>query len=527
MADQPPSWERVLVLAPVGRDASIAAGQLTSAGLSTVVCRDAADLRRELEDPAGVAVVAQEALRTGAIADLRAWIAQQPQWSDFPFIVFTTSGAADEQKGGASSLTPLGNVTFLERPVRIVTLLSAVQAALRARRRQYQVRDLVGALELAVAQRDRFLATLSHELRNPLAAMLSATALAEVEERRQDETLASRLAVPRAIVRRQGEILTRLVDDLLEVSRLSTGKVHLKRTTVNLDDLARRCVDAVRLRTGRTDIGLRCGTPAALVLGDPVRLEQMLLNLLTNAVKYTPPPGTIEVECRGEGSLATVTVSDTGVGISAELLPHVFDLFKQADVTLDRSQGGLGIGLSLVRAMVEMHDGEVVAESAGPGLGSRFTVRFPLVEASTVEPPASDTLPVASTKAPPAASRSVFVVEDQPDNRVALVSLLTALGHRVDFAEDGVTGADQIIAARPDVALVDIGLPGLDGYEVARRVRAVLGSSVLLIALTGYGQVEDRHRALEAGFNLHLTKPVDFGELTGLLASTAPAPDPI
>jgi signal transduction histidine kinase/CheY-like chemotaxis protein len=503
--------ERVLVLAPIGRDAALTAERLAQAGLEAAVCPDAGALIAALQEPAGAAIVAQEALSVGALAELSAALARQPPWSDFPFVVFTSPGA-DPKAEGAASLSALGNLTLLERPVRIVTLVSSGQSARRARRRQYEVRDLLAALERGVAQRDRFLATLSHELRNPLAALLSAASLAEVEERRADETLSARLELPRGIVRRQGEILTRLVDDLLDVSRLSTGKVHLERIPVNLDELLRRCVDAVQLRTGRTGIGLHLCDPPAWVEGDLVRLEQVLLNLLANAVKYTPAPGAIEVECRTEERTAVVVVTDAGVGIGSELLPQVFDMFKQADVTLDRAQGGLGIGLTLVRGMVEMHGGQVQADSAGPGQGSRFTVRLPLAQAPAAAPP-------PATPTPRGASRRVFVVEDQDDNREALVTLLAALGHEVASGADGVKGVAAIVAQRPEIALVDIGLPGIDGYEVARRVRAALGSSIYLVALTGYGQVEDRHRAAEAGFDLHLTKPVNFDALTALLAA--------
>jgi signal transduction histidine kinase/ActR/RegA family two-component response regulator len=512
MADPADSAERILVLTPLGRDGALAGEHLRRAGLGAVVCPHASALAEEMGRPAGAAIVAHEALTTQALAAVGAEVARQPPWSDFPLVVLAPAGELASRME-ATTLAALGNVTVLERPLRVVTLLSAVQAALRARRRQYEVRDLLAAQEEAVAQRDRFLATLGHELRNPLAAMLSASALAEVEERRQDETLSARLAWSRAILRRQGEILTRLVDDLLEVSRLSTGKVHLERSPVNLDDLVRRSVETVRLRTGRADITLRCGPEPSWVDGDPVRLEQVLLNLLTNAVKYTPSSGAIAVECRQDRPFAEVTVADEGVGIGAELLPHVFDMFKQADVTLNRAQGGLGIGLTLVRALVEMHGGMILAESPGLGHGSRFTVRLPLTAAPVEATPGPDAGPE------PSAVRRIFVIEDQADTREALVALLTRLGHLVESAGDGLAGADGVISTRPEVALVDIGLPGIDGYEVARRVRTALGPSVFLVALTGYGQVEDRHRAAEAGFDLHVSKPVGLRELTTLLAS--------
>ena len=513
MADPSDSAERILVLTPVGRDGALAAEQLQRAGLTAVVCPHASALAEEMGRPAGAAIVAHEALTADALAAVGAEVARQPPWSDFPLIILAPAGVLAFPME-ATTLAALGNVTVLERPLRVVTLLSAVKAALRARRRQYEVRDLLAAQEQAVAHRDRFLAMLGHELRNPLAAMLSAAAVAELEERRQDETSSARLAWSRDILRRQGEILTRLVNDLLDVSRLSTGKVHLDRLPVNLDELARRSVDAVRLRTGRADIMLRCGSRPSWIDGDPVRLEQVLLNLLTNAVKYTPPAGAIRVECGQDGPFAVVTVADEGVGIAPDLLPHVFDMFKQADVTLNRAQGGLGIGLTLVRTLVDMHGGEVLAESPGLGRGSRFTVRLPLATPTATATPRPE-----AESVPPPAGRRIFVIEDQTDNREALVALLTGLGHRVDSAADGLAGADGIIGTRPEVALVDIGLPGIDGYEVARRVRAALGAAVSLVAVTGYGQVEDRHRAAEAGFDLHLTKPIDLGELKSLLAS--------
>ena len=307
------------------------------------------------------------------------------------------------------------------------------------------------------------------------------------------------------MIRRQAEQLTRIVDDLLDISRMTAGKLTLQRTNLDLAALARRCFDelAGRQLFERHRHELRLETTN--VSGDSVRLEQVLTNLLTNAVKYTPPGGTISVEVRPEGGQALLHVWDTGVGISPDLLPRVFDLFVQDESALDRGDGGLGVGLSIVRRLVEAHGGRVIAESAGLNQGARFVVRLPLA-ARPVEP--SDRLdPVSST----ATKRRILVVDDNADTREALVILLRRVGHQAHEAEDGPGGIESA-SRRPDVVLVDIGLPGFDGFEFARRIRAS-GSTVRLIAMTGYGQPSFRARGADAGFDAYLVKPVPFDVL--------------
>jgi CheY-like chemotaxis protein/anti-sigma regulatory factor (Ser/Thr protein kinase) len=248
------------------------------------------------------------------------------------------------------------------------------------------------------------------------------------------------------------------------------------------------------------------------VRGDAVRLEQVVNNLLSNAIKYTPPGGDIEVFVESGGDDAVLRVRDNGKGIAAEMLTRIFDMFMQGDTTIDRTEGGMGVGLTLVKKLVQLHRGTVRAYSRGRGSGSEFVVRVPLSAPQEQRKPEPRPQAAAQTS-----SRRILVIEDNQDSRDLLRIKLRQLGHKVEAAEDGSKGLDKLLAAPPDVALVDIGLPGIDGYEIARRVRESLGHHVYLIALTGYGQAEDKKKALAAGFNVHLTKPADFVDLQNIL----------
>jgi signal transduction histidine kinase len=496
--------ERVLVLAPVGRDAALTCELLAAAGVDAEACADGNEVCDRIGEGAATVVIAEEALASTA-ARLHAALAAAPAWSDLPLILMTTRAGGWE--GAVARLGTRANITLLERPVRAATLVRAVQAGLTARRRQYEVRDLVQRLEGAVAERDRFLAMLGHELRNPLAAVVNT-----VELLRSDGHENGNSEEYREIIARQSRQLARLVDDLLDVSRVSAGKIALQSRTLDLVGVVRQCYDLI-LCEGRSGHLCTFEAPdgAVPVYGDAARLEQIASNLLTNALKYTPVDGQIRVEVRAERPWAVLRVSDTGIGISREDLPHVFELFVQADKSLDRSQGGLGLGLTLVKSLVGLHGGEVEAESGGPGQGSTFTVRLPLQEAM------ADVAAPAPAPADPSCCR-ILVVEDNPDNRRILQRLLEIWGYETHVAADGPEGVAAAGALRPDVALIDIGLPGLDGYQVARQIRHGLGSAIHLVALTGYGQPEDRRRAAEAGFDEHLVKPVEPDRLRQLLS---------
>jgi signal transduction histidine kinase/CheY-like chemotaxis protein len=501
-----------MVLAPSGRDAALASQVLEQAQISAQTCADLDALIAAIDTGAGTAVLANEALTPEVIAALTAYLQGQPAWSDFPLLIFTARAAsAAENRRALEAFASLGNVTALERPVHPLTMVSATRAALRARARQYAARAALLDRERDVRQRDEFLALLGHELRNPLGALRNAATLVE-----RSDTGVPGLERPLAIIDRQLRHLTQLVDDLLDVARVTSGKIALKQLPIDLVAAARAMVDEVgkACRERRLQIGLRAPDDAVVVMADPVRLDQILNNLFTNALKYTPANGRIGVSVAVERGEAVLRVADTGVGLSADVLPTIFEPFTQAARTLDRSQGGIGLGLSVVRALARLHGGDVAVTSAGLGHGSEFVVRLPHAPSARVAVEARETTPAPLVNAP----RHILIVEDGADNRESLQELLEAQGHRVDTAIDGERGVEQALAGRPEVALVDIGLPRLDGYEVARRIRGAMGSKIFLIALTGYGQPDDRARAAAAGFDVHITKPLDIGTLERLIA---------
>jgi PAS domain S-box-containing protein len=367
--------------------------------------------------------------------------------------------------------------------------------------------DITERAQVARAK-DEFLAMLGHELRNPLGTIT--TALTVLERRIPDPDLRHLTA----LIGRQTAHLTRLVDDLLDVARVTSGKIEMRPAVVDLHALAMRCVESLTAagRTREHDVVVE--GDRVHVHGDPTRLEQVLGNLVDNALKYTPGGGSVRVGTRRDGRDAVLTVRDTGEGIHPDLLDRVFDLFVQQSQALDRARGGLGLGLTLVKRLVELHGGTVAVSSAGPGHGSTFTVRLPATSAAECEP-AGDAF---ATPATPRAKRRVLLVEDNPDARESLEILLTLAGHEVATSADAPTALETFVAFRPDVVLVDIGLPGMDGYELGRAIRDKRGvEGLLLVALTGYGQAEDQAKARAAGFDLHLTKPVDPDRLTELL----------
>jgi PAS domain S-box-containing protein len=372
-------------------------------------------------------------------------------------------------------------------------------------------RERARAEAIAASQaKDEFFAVLSHELRNPLGVISTALHVLESTDPADE-----RGAKARQILARQVVILVRLVDDLLDVTRLATGKIALNLAPVNLGTTTQRVVTMVA--AGARDRHIACYAPDDVwIQADETRLEQILSNLLHNAMKFTPVDGRIMVAVMGEGPDVILRVEDTGSGIPAALLPQIFDLFVQEQRGVDGAGAGLGIGLTLVKRLVDLHGGRIDATSAGPGCGSAFTIRF-----SRVEPPRrSPVSKPASGKG--AASRRILIVEDNDDARQMLRHLLELTGHEVHEANNGTRGFEQALVLRPDVVLIDLGLPGLDGYEVARRIRASGRKDVLLIAVTGYGQREDRLRASAAGFDAHFTKPVDLTALDALLQRHRP-----
>ena len=487
------------VVSPNEADAQLALSFLGENGIEADACASLLEAAQALDESTGCLVIVEEALVQEELPALREACSRLPPWADLPLIlVARDAGALAAQV--AEIFPASGNVALLGRPLSPMTLVSAVQMALRASSRQREVGDLLAAREQAVRQRDEFLAMLAHELRNPLAPMRHA-----LEIIRLQKIEAPLVRESSAILERQVDHIVRMVDDLMDVARLERGKVMLQRSRVDLNSVVaaavESCLPQAQARGHR--IALHFGARELPLDADGVRLEQIVCNLVNNAMKFTEEPGEIRVETSSEGADALIAVEDRGLGFEPSAAAALFTPFLQMNPTLARTSGGLGIGLTIVQHLAELHGGSVSASSAGPGKGARFVVRLPLA-----------TGPAAPGRAaaPPSRARkrlSVVLIDDNRDIRHTLGTLLTLLGHDVRTAPDGSQGTDLVLAAPPDVALIDIGLPGMSGYDVARVIRERLPERhVRLIALTGYGQASDRERVLAAGFDAHLLKPI-------------------
>ncbi|SFU52478.1 response regulator [Pseudoduganella namucuonensis] len=460
-------------------------------------------------------------------------IHQRARSADIP-IIFITAFVADEldrlkayQRGAVDFLFTPVIPQILHAKISVFVALAMKNEELKKQARQLSQRttELTATNkrltreieERQVAERqnhakDEFLAMLGHELRNPLSAISSAASLIALPG-----VSADGVARSKQIIQRQSRHLGRIVDDLLDLSRAMSGKILLNRAPLDVAGLLATSLETYRT-TGRTaGYSVTLDAEPGWVDGDVTRLEQIVSNLLDNALKYTPPGGAIHVSCDVDDKEVTLAVEDNGVGITAELLPQVFDVFVQGTSTLDRAQGGLGIGLSLVRRLAELHGGTVSAHSDGPGEGSIFTIRLPRVAR-----PADKRQPIMETT--DTGKPTVLLIEDNDDGREMMSMMLSCYGYEVRHAADGLQGLEVAANFLPDLALVDIGLPGIDGYEVARRLRANESTrGMKLIALTGYGLAEDQRRVLEAGFDLHLVKPVDIDHLMKAIGSCSPA----
>nr|WP_307728634.1 response regulator [Massilia solisilvae] len=461
-------------------------------------------------------------------------IHQRARSADIP-IIFVTAFLADEidrlkayQRGAVDFLFTPVIPQILQAKVSVFVALANKNEQLRRQADKLSQRtseltatnrQLVREMEERRAAerkshaKDEFLAMLGHELRNPLSAISSAAALLGLPGSHAESN-----ARARVIIQRQTQHLSRIVDDLLDLSRAMSGKILLSKKALDLSTLVSTCLDTFRA-TGRT-AGYRINVELepGWVEGDATRLEQVTSNLIDNALKYTPAGGSIDIAVSCDKDNVVLAVSDTGVGIGPELLPHVFDVFVQGTISIDRAQGGLGIGLSLVRRLVELHGGSVNAHSDGNSNGSRFEIRLPRIAAAVQAAPAP------RRHQPEATRPTVLLIEDNEDGREMMATMLDAYHYPVRQAGDGLEGVAAATAEPPDVALVDIGLPGIDGYEVARRLREHPATrNMRLIALTGYGLEEDQKRVLEAGFDLHLVKPVDIRLLLDALGEQATA----
>jgi signal transduction histidine kinase/ActR/RegA family two-component response regulator len=509
--------ERLLVVTATRRDAELTEGFLGDAGFDLHACESLAELCHEIPAGAGAVLLTDDLLAHGNPEAFAATLRDQPPWSDLPVVLLSPRGA--DSATAVWAMNTLTNVTVLEQPVRVMTLISALRTALNARRRQYELRDRLEALREADRQKDEFLATLSHELRNPLAPIRNALHVLRLAG--GDEQ--TRARVIDTLERQTGNVI-RLVDDLLELSRINQGRIELRKERIRLSAVVRSALESSAPIVEAAGHELVVADPPEPILlnADPVRLTQVIANLLNNAAKYTEPGGRIVLSATAYDSEAVISVRDTGIGIPADMLTRIFDMFVQVDPSRERSRQGLGIGLTLVKRLVELHGGSIEARSEGPGKGSEFIVRLPaFADQRTVKSDAT-TKPAAERRKSDLTRFRILVVDDHHDAGDSLATLLRLLGHQVRVAYDGQSGLEAARVFRPQVALLDIGMPGMDGIELGTRLRQEPEfEHLLMIALTGYGRDEDRQRSSDAGFNAHLVKPVDVATLNSLLAQHA------
>ncbi|MEZ2299853.1 ATP-binding protein [Variovorax sp. RCC_210] len=504
---------RVLMRTATAKDAVMASAVLSHAGIETQVCPNLPALLREIGHGAGALLVSEEVLAGNGATELAAAVAAQPPWSDLPVLILARQGA--DSRAIATAMEGTANVTVLERPIRVASLVSALRSALRARRRQYELRRILEDLNEADKRKTEFLATLAHELRNPMAPL--STALAILKRK----ALAPEAALPYyELMGRQLEHMVRLVSDLMEVSRITRGKIELQIAELALDQVIRGAVELSRplMDAGKHTLTLHMADSSLAVEGDSVRLTQVFSNLLNNAAKYTPEGGRIDVFVeRDDQGHAVVRVKDSGAGIPQAMLGAIFDMFVQVSDTARAAQGGLGIGLTLVKSLVELHGGTVAARSEGPDQGSEFIVSLPLLDHSVRAGKKADAAQEAI-----ASMHRILVVDDNRDAAESLAALLGLLGAQTAVAFSGPEALEKAESFRPSFGILDIGMPGMDGCELARRLRAhpqLHGMG--LVALTGWGQPDDRLRIARAGFDHHLLKPVDVEELSGVLRKLA------
>jgi signal transduction histidine kinase/ActR/RegA family two-component response regulator len=508
--------ERVLVVAPVGRDAPAIADLLRQRGFRTHACGGAAEATAQIASGAGALLLTEEALDREHVPNLLQQLNAQAAWSELPVIILTSGGESRSAQLLDLVAAAAGSVTLLERPLSTATLLRTVEVALRSRRRQYQVRDLLetqrareAALQEADRRKDTFLAVLSHELRNPLAPIRNAAELLG-----SMDLTPMQLHWAQSVIRRQTAHMASLLEDLLDLARITQSKLFLRKQSCSLRNVVDAAVETARPMMEAKSHQLRIELPTEVppLSADPVRLAQAIANLLTNAAKYTDAGGAIELRAQ-VGQELVISVTDNGIGIPQEQVGRLFSMFSQI-ASGDRSEGGLGIGLALVKGIVELHGGTVAAQSAGLGKGSEFLIRLPLIPASpAVEPREAESTPTAFGKL------RLLIADDNKDAADTLALLLSLDGCEVRTVYGGRAAVSMAETFHPDVALLDIGMPEMDGFATARAIRRQHGGmKICLVAVTGWGQEHDKRRSYEAGFAMHLTKPVDPDRLRALLA---------
>jgi signal transduction histidine kinase/ActR/RegA family two-component response regulator len=530
MSPPPADPAVVAVFAPVGRDGPLTRDLLTRIGVSSVVYGSLTELCDAGLDVAGAVLLTEEALERSDAGALIEALAGQPAWSDIPVLIFAGGDGARTSARALATLEALTNVTMIERPIRIAAVFSIVRAALRARARQYEMRDVLVSLHMAREQAERasrlkddFLATLSHELRTPLNAILGWTSML-----RQNSVEPDRVPRVLEIVERNATAQAQLVSDVLDVSRMIAGKIRLNVRPVSLLAVIRDAIDTVRPGADAkgVDIVFDRSDERWFVTADPERLQQVIWNLLSNAVKFSSAGGQVRVELSHAGAFVEITVSDNGVGLTPDFLPYVFDRFRQADQTFTRTHGGLGLGLAIVKQVVEMHGGDVRADSAGPGTGATFRVRLPvspeLGSVLEVDVPSGPEAP-PTPKPPDLSGLLVLVVDDDEATRELMLAMLNRTGARVLAAASAREALEQLDAVVPTLIVADVGMPEQDGLSLVRRLRGRpvdRGGRVPVVALSAYARAEDRAAALAAGFDAFVAKPAVPSQLLATISDT-------
>lgn len=543
MSVAPAMEERVLLLAPTPKDGAITQMLLSEIGVACVLCATVRVLCDELGGGAGAVVLTEHAVGLPEIGAFAECLRSQPAWSDLPVVVLAANGANSAL--GRHAMDAFGNVTVLERPVQMATLASVVRTLIRSRQRQYQIREHLREREAILASersarseaervsrmKDEFLATLSHELRTPLNAILGwSHILTRNSPGRTEEQLRAGLDT----IERNARAQTQIIEELLDMSRIINGKVHLELQRLDLAPIIEAAIQTASPAALAKNISLRSNlSPSAgAIYGDANRLQQVFWNLLSNATKFTPRGGQIEVKLEAGNRQVRVSVIDSGEGIAEDVIAHIFDRFRQADSSTTRRHGGLGLGLAIVKQLVELHGGTIEVSSPGVDKGSVFSVVLPTAK------PLLHSQEVLRTQRRLAQIRNeeqeaapilldgvtVVVVDDEPDARNLLKRLLEDSHATVYMAASAKEALELVESKLPQVLVSDIGMPNEDGYFLIQRLRAAekrQGRFTPAVALTAYARREDRERAITNGFQQHITKPVQPNELLRSVASLA------
>lgn len=497
---------------PTGRDAALVCSTLENAGIYAEICTGLPELERKISEGSGAVLLAEEALKNGALEYLESFN-QQPVWSDLPIVLFAINGQNAERL--LATVGTRFNATIVERPIRVMMLISAVRGALRARQKQYQARNLLIQLEESDKQKDLFLATLSHELRTPLNSILGWIQLARTDSNEAHVSHALE------VIERNAKAQREIISDILFISQVITGKLQLELELIDLLPVIQSAVDVLLPSIEAKEIRLTTSFDADLaqISGDFDRLQQVFWNLLSNAIKFTPADGQIDIRVTGKSSNIDIEISDTGQGIKPDFLPFVFERFKQADNSYTRKFGGLGLGLAIVGHLVELHGGTVSVKSEGENRGATFNVTLPVAEKPADDPNSKpdDGQPLHQTKVDELLKGvHVLLVEDNDDSREMLRVILKNHGMNVSAVSAAVEALEIIKQNKTDILISDVGMPDIDGYELMTEIRRLpleQNGNVPAVALTGYASLNDRARALESGYQEHLPKPIDIDKL--------------